>query len=394
MRTSIPRAPSRCPLLLLSSVLVLLLFGCATAPENGASSPTGETASPAAGSWRSQDAPGVFFVEMELGCYNLDNGMLYFAPAGSTVFQLLCSRPDCTHKDENCNAYAGEGFTYFDGSLYAVCDARDENGSPTFQAVKISPDGSGHQVTGLFETVTYPDGSTSGPSTLILCGKYAYYTILTNQPGKSGYESHIFRLDVTTGESRELPVSAESALCANASMSQFDGSKWYFTGGKFLEDGNTENKLVCVDMEAGTYTPLTEATGQRFFRYAAEDGTIFHYQPCKGFFEFDPETGEDLCMLSLTEEGAYEGSWAHYDSDYIYCTEVNTDGGRAVQIYDRSYALADQIEISSGLHYITATRDYVFFGSYSSEGMGGTPRAFLRKSDIGTGNLELISIDG
>ena len=395
MRTSIPRAPSRCPLLLLSSVLVLLLFGCATARENGASSPTGETASPAAGTWRSQDAPGIFFAETELGCYCLGGGFLYFAPAGSTEFQLLCSRPDCAHTDENCNAYAGEGFTYYNGNLYAVCSGINSDGFPQFQVVQISPDGSSHEHIGCFQTVDYPDGSTRGPRLFTLHGKCAYYTIVSNHPGASGYESHIFRMDVTTGKSTELPVSEESARCTGGYYFQFDGEKWYFVTSQVLEDGSESCYLACVDMEAGAYTLVAE--GDCFNRYVVEDGIISYFQPGQGFCQLDTASGEDQCILPQGDGEAWCISTAHYDRDRVYCTaSTMTDQGKTwcLQIYDRDYNLIDQVAYSAGLSYLTATQDYILFGRAPETGTGLIPAAYINKSDIGSGNLELISIGG
>lgn len=394
MRTSIPRAPSRCPLLLLSSVLVLLLFGCATAPENGASSPTGETASPEAGTWRSQDAPTVFFAETELGCYNLADGFLYFAPAGSAEFQLLCSRPDCTHKGEDCNAYAGDAFTYYDGYLYGTYTCIDASQyRPVRKVVRISPDGARHEDVGCLTDVTYPNGITKNPRSMVFYNQYIYYEVTSDHPDEAGYESQIFRMNITTGENEVLPVSSESAVCTCMFYFQFDSGKWYALVGQVLPDGGETTYLACVDMDAGTFTLLSEGDHNRFSRFIVEDGIVLYFQPGRGFCQLDTETGEDQCVSSQASGEAGEIYRANYATDLIYCDGQSATGQNILQVYDRNYQLLAQTQLPSDVHFITATQDYILFGFYPTYGTGMVPTAYINKSDIGTGNLELISIN-
>ena len=73
--------------------------------------------------FRWQDCvPG--FLETPWGEYqnvsDVEKDLVYFSPAGEHTFYVLCSKPDCTHNDENCSAYGGLAIGYFDETLYYI----------------------------------------------------------------------------------------------------------------------------------------------------------------------------------------------------------------------------------------------------------------------------------
>ncbi|MDD7651339.1 MAG: hypothetical protein SOY32_06300 [Candidatus Faecousia sp.] len=374
---------------ILLAAMILLQCGCTADSQENTPKEFAENTSaalPDPEAWRSQNAPLVSFVETDLGYYILENRMLYFAPTGSAEFHILCSRPDCEHNNEDCNAFAGEAFTYYDRKLYSVLFG---DPSIAFQVISMSLDGSDHQVVGHFREVLYPDGGTSGAQSFSMSGRYIYYVVANGaHTGESGYETHFFRMDLTTGKSEELPGSFESERCTDGFYYQHDGNKWYFIASHILEDGTrTPDYLACVDMEAGTYTPIMEGGYTRFDFYRLEGRTILHYQVGQGFFSYDMDSGEDKCLLALTDEDTYGLSSAFYDTDYIYL-KANEE----LQIFDRNYQLIDRVAIPNNVFYITATQDLALFGIYLEAGM--KPTAYISKSDIGSGSLELISIDG
>ena len=367
---------------LLSTALALLLCGCA-APTGQKEAST--AALPDPGAWRSQNATLLSFVETELGYYILEDRMLYFAPTGSAEFHILCGRPDCDHSSEDCNAFAGEAFTYYDGKLYAIRRNYDKH---VFEDIKISLDGSDHQVVGQFQDILYPDGQIKAAQNFSISGRYAYYIVPAGgYTGETGYETHIFRMDLSTGKNEELPASPESERNTGGYYYQHEGNKWYFIASHILEDGTqAPDYLVCMDMDDGTYTPITECNPTRFNLYRVEGRTIFHYQPGQGFFSYDMDSGEDKCQLALTDEEAYRSSIDYYDTDFIY-----VEADEELQIFNRDYQLIDRMALPNDLFYITATQDLVFFGIYLEAGM--KPTAYINKNDIGSGNLELIYID-
>ena len=85
--------------------------------------------SPASMIWNLVETPEGLYYEMYHGNYeqltnNKEAGnFLFFCPSGENAFYPLCSKPDCKHNDQNCNAYIGRGipcFGYFDHALYSV----------------------------------------------------------------------------------------------------------------------------------------------------------------------------------------------------------------------------------------------------------------------------------
>ena len=105
-------------ILLLCAVLAFLLASCGKTPKSGETTTTasGKPGEAAAFLLRvvPEDRNQAFliqsFVETEAGYYyglgnhDLGGDMIYFCPRGGKAFYPLCSKPNCRHDDQNCNA--------------------------------------------------------------------------------------------------------------------------------------------------------------------------------------------------------------------------------------------------------------------------------------------------
>lgn len=61
------------------------------------------------------------FVETYKGYYYLKNFYVYYSSDGISKYVKLCSKPDCRHSDNYCNAYTGSNsIAYYDGYMYYV----------------------------------------------------------------------------------------------------------------------------------------------------------------------------------------------------------------------------------------------------------------------------------
>ena len=104
---------------------------------------------------RLQSAHYTGFVETEdvIYYYNWMKKRIYFSVDNGNHFSPLCSKANCSHSDESCNAF-GQRLGYFEGSLYTL---RFESEADHFQVVRISLDGSEQEVV---RTVSLPGGGS------------------------------------------------------------------------------------------------------------------------------------------------------------------------------------------------------------------------------------------
>jgi len=79
--------------------------------------------------------------ESEDGYYFVgSNGYVYYIDKATENTTILCGKPECSHDDEDCNAYAGTALTYYDGKLYYFSDS----GSSWTQVYSMNLDGTDH----------------------------------------------------------------------------------------------------------------------------------------------------------------------------------------------------------------------------------------------------------
>lgn len=331
--------------------------------------------------WRPQNCPGSYFVETDQACYNLESGMIYFAPAGSRNFSPLCNRPDCTHNNEDCNAYGGVALGYYDEKLYSVVI---EGEGP--QLVTMDLDGTNHAAVCNLLLPLYPDGQRGGSYSFYFYDGYVYYVI---RRGLHGYPMHLVRTNLITGETEEPWKDAVTPEMSGGRFSQFNDGCWYMQMDVTPSDGEIQSMIVRADPETGTIEKILDnPDGITIRGWWVEESTVFYSE--QGLCELDLRNGENTCQVAFTGDVNYR---AMYDTAYIYAhPSTENTALRTMYIYSRDYKLLDSVALSNELFYVTATDDAVFFGTYAENGYHIS--FYINKSDIGSGNLELIPIDG
>lgn len=97
-----------------------------------------------------------FVTESELGYYIAVNNYLYFVEKESLTPILLCSKPNCMHKDSSCQAIFQQGqaqIVYYDGMLYGIDDTGlFSKGSRTYNLMEITADGENRDKKATIET--------------------------------------------------------------------------------------------------------------------------------------------------------------------------------------------------------------------------------------------------
>ena len=162
--------------ILLASAALFVFGSCTNVPSQDPS-PTNsqETVSqePAetsfdASLFRNQDSgpsfiSGRFFLETDRCYYVLRDEYIYYSAKETPDFHILCSRPDCNHNDENCNAYGDMALGWFDGKLYCVSvlsvplEDRMRLG-----LVRMDEDGRNHERLAYLDITVSPSGQVGG----------------------------------------------------------------------------------------------------------------------------------------------------------------------------------------------------------------------------------------
>ncbi|MBQ1410696.1 MAG: hypothetical protein IIY94_05410 [Oscillospiraceae bacterium] len=378
---------------LLLSIFALLLAGCEKASEGNARTSEDTTAAPYVlqtdPADRSQSLRTVGFVETGEGCYyvgskTMSSGggrgkFIFFCPRGENNWYILCSKPECKHKDENCNAYAGSGwFGYYDGALYTINDALD-----CFHVVKRNLDGTDHQI-----VATVDLKQRGGYEGAFHHGRFLLRTANDGLEGAENLPDYLIAVDLADDSQTEPLAEYLQTEKLPLDTRRFYKDKVYGWG---LEADPTMTEL---DLASGAvkkrdigYITGLYATDSTLYYYLPEESEVDGKKLEAGFWEYDLES-KTAKYCGLPVEGA---TCATYDEDYIYAdTLSNLDESRMIYILSRDYQVLDQIELDGDSDLAAATSDRLYFECYSPQIM---VRYYLDKSQIGSGSLQLIPMD-
>lgn len=321
--------------------------------------------------FRQQDAAD-FFIETANYYYYRKQDKAYFSPKTQLEFRVLCNRPDCAHKDENCNAHVESGFGYWNNHLYgAILFGGDPH---IFQ---MNLDGSEHKRVADIQMPLNPAGTAGGGYDFYFHDGYAYYSV-TNE----GLNA-LFRTNLETGRTERVLEDLLRSGTRIGSGFHFVGAKFYFVlweedGSYVMYGGDTETwecHRIC-DWPSGIRAWMVE--GDTLYYYAFDR---------KVFCEYKLSTGVEQ---TFTAPEYFSGA-ACYDEEYIYLIHWSDQSysNRGVSIFDREYHLLENISSPAGVHYAYDTQDSLLFDRESTYQIV----YYLPKSAIGTGEVELLPIE-
>jgi hypothetical protein len=388
-------------ILLCALVLLRLLVGCGILSESSETSPgeSNETVTyqlKITPEDRSQSIIWPSFVETPEGYYYRWDNLAYFCPRGGSAFYPLCSKPNCQHKDRNCNAWCGV-FGYYDGALYAAETIENNK----ISLVRMNLDGTGHQVVA---TLDSPAPRSSSYSFTFHHGKLYIAAYASQDLPLEEQEDHLIVVDLSNFSQKEPLAEFLDTAKLPSVLSNFYQDKLYGCGTGENRKPETENdyKLLELDAAMGTARSLVPGHIDRLY---VTDTTLFYFEKNNrvfnavngtdyaegdpGFRELDLRTGEIKdCGLPL--EDIY---WAFFDEDYVYAFSPKPNDGSDYTFYflSRDYKLLDQISLKNSQTVYAATSDRIFL---SGNGSKRTPISYyIDKAQIGSHNLKLISIE-
>ncbi len=349
------------------AIAAFLVCSCASAPSNPF--PNSNLSDPSL--YRPQDRYEFFF-ETEEAYYYLYNERAYLSPKDSLKFYLLCSKPNCTHADENCDAYAFQPLAYWNGHIYSAMILADEP-----EIVRMNLDGSEHSVLTEIVMPLKASGGTGGSYFFYHNERYLYYYIISTP-------NSFFRVDLETGKTERLFESLFEVGTAMSERVVFNQGFLYLlfveaSGNRVLYRSDPQTAKLEMMCDWPEDTPAV---------WTVEGDILYYYSSERHVFcEYDFSTQEKTELARQP----YAGGAATYGEDFIYLVSWNSedDSAYTLSVFDREYHLLEKIDIPINGDFLYAAEDVLFFSNLPSRKI----THYLPKSAIGTGEAELLPIE-
>ena len=319
---------------------------------------------------------GVYFI------LNTNNGnFLFYGDHGSDSIVKLCSRPECSHADKECNAFLGVGSSnicYYNGNLYMVQFM--ENQEPHVEVVKFNLDGTGRVP--VMNTLSLGNQYSGNSCWQIWNGVFSIVMTYIDESGNECGDHYYYKLD--------------------GSMKQIEPCSMWFPRAN---------------------------DGEFFLNYiTADDGT-------QNIYYWDPDTNKNTYLENVKEiSSGYTGvEWSYKIQDGIFYRynelaqkeealfDTGLDGEKAVSCFPDCIVIRDHISWDSYLSGETLEKLNLYFYNWDYEFLGSValdypraaedfiipicaetperiiltdsynlyPRYYIEKSDFGTGNIDI-----
>ena len=411
-------------LLIVLCCFVLLPIGCTTANENGPHPSEGPDEERSSFDYR-YGAFGVlgsatYIIEADDTIFYLCGAVIYFSDKNYKDFLPLCARPNCNHKDMDCDAYIDStaGIWLYDDHIYyaAEIDPNDEIKSASLRRMRL--DGSRHEELLRFDPV---DMGFAPQYCKWQFSFYDNFVIVNYSAAKNSTGNEIGTAwgTVDLNDIKLPDYELNNSARENTDENYYKGL-WLFEDGDLMyelnyvnrTDGTLGCRLTVWDQTADEYRLLAELTERpdymsgcymiydKAFYYLTWDGTT------KRLHRVDLETGVD----EIIAEGGYEelpiayfdwkygalmGLYMDPDGDpaksvfYAYDTELNLMGsftcaGLPEEIMNIAIFLQTDNYLFAAPQILMDPDDPNSWGSYAAFAI---PTWYIDKSEIGTGNL-------
>ncbi len=333
--------------------------------------------------------------ETEQGIYWDYGGLILYMDKDSQAVTVLCSKPNCTHLNEDCDGRIGDtvsslaSLQEYAGKIYYCVRgfaASDDNYEvkEVLQLYRMEPDGTGRE---LVRECEIPLGSMLGGPNIIL-HRGRIYCLTSAEIGIGDPEDEnfyvttvyvLYAIDMAgDGEAREIWRSDGENMSMPGPL-YAEGNTVYMRG-YVGDDDNTETTVYACNIEEETIEPLPisvahPVNGNRI------QGHIWKYMRSgDGMYEYDLENLEERQILDLSSyqgeaqaASILNGVWiVGYTNSVLNSNNPPEDAGTQ-WIYTEEGKLAatlPALEIEDHLRagWTDATDQYAIYCVYSYEG--------------------------
>ncbi len=237
-------------------------------------------------------------------CLNLETGESY----------PLCSKPNCSHNTNECNAYKPQSGVCSYQDQLIVTDTSWRNASSWHTASYLRTDGSGGEEIGTFVDYDAKEYINGHIFTSLIAHRgylYAGYSLYS----KDEAISRFVRLPVSGGEPEILYEKKQPFETSKRGTFTFSsiygiGSKIYF---QFRDTNINTSELYCYNTKNGKISQLYKGECQ-WVSYLADDEN-WYWMTSKAVVRWNPETGEEHCLYTFTSDPLETQRWLRFYKD-------------------------------------------------------------------------------
>ncbi len=325
---------------------------------------------------------GVYFL-----CHtDFGKDYILYADHGSDEFVKLCGRSDCTHSDDQCNAFIRDGqcLTYYEGYLYVTAEAYSGAGS-AIQLFRMNLDGT--ERIKVADTINAASGYSGSYGSFLGGGVMIAEVYKLDGDGKEVSKALYYKLDGSMDEFAELdvPVTPHSnhgyALVVNGASMENELPLM----GNYMLDLNKNEAVYLSDF----FETCIGYVGAEAYYYIS-DGVIYRQVYATGEREIMLDTG---LVGNHRLHGFPDGFVISEDVAWEDLLEGVTLESQTLSFYNWDFEYLDEVFIDYPI-YSPMTYDSIIVGETEERILLGAhdfsyPTYYIDKSEIGTGNIQL-----
>ncbi len=316
----------------------------------------------------------------ENGYYIVNDGILYFFDKDSNGTVPVCSKIDCNHISEDCDAYVGNIYclSYYEQGLYYIMSEYNMMDNTTnYVLYRRALDGSVAEK--LYKLATVSAGGSVIPEMVVHRG-YVYYSVIENETectlfrvpinGKGdietlytieGYDAVVYKLK---GYGDGITFIGSVAL--DSEYREFDYSLYYY------DSNECEVKSVMEDGLIG--------------EYLIYDSKIYYTLP-DGIYCYDviEDKDEKFCETDSLVYMSSDDNYFYFDNAFGIIRGTISEDNHKISVVNFDGDLIDTIDLDGVNLCMFGDRDYMFRESDNGFVM-------FDKSQIGTGSYDWIEL--
>lgn len=356
------------------------------------------------------------YLNTPYGKYHYVDGFILYSQYGNSKFVKLCTKAECTHTDDDCDAYLGKidqivptnektiKLGYYENNIYYV--ERSKKNGLDWNLIKMNMDGTERQLVKTFATVSL----TQGKRCLGFFHSYYYYFVMINAGQEMGSkyntDNNFYRVKLDDYSEYESVISHD--VIPKACMFTLVGDNVFFyvrTGPynenyKLYDENPAEYELYMLSLTDKNMRLLTDKWAD--YRNSHFDWeNAYCYKHNDGFYELNLTSEQMNKVADFKIEDAW-GSLAYFYPDYNYIIAfAKTSDSRGypryfdsqtLYILDKQYhilnsCIIDALKLDTGC-FIDDTGTSILLASSANKPIN----FFIYKSDIGTDDVKLNKI--
>ena len=345
------------------------------------------------------NSSNVNIAKCENGYYVAVGKYIYYVDGSLMDSTVLCSKPNCLHDDELCNAYIGanDGIAYNNGYIYTFVDAGLDYEFTGNELKRISADGTEKEICFYTEFT---------PVDWMMHRGYLYYSVKKYQnidyAQSTKCDAYIYRIPLDSANPKPEEVYFAEEVDHNANVSEliaFDNYLYFWVGGDLRDNkGREVSKTLCMDLSTFTTKEMLSPNGEELFFPKFLDGKLVFGGGVtdEGYLyyksDINGENIEPLMEIKKNEQITCDGKYLYVDNALGLTLGVakggidKEDTVRTLSVYDSSLNLIDELCFESKGAYtwnlLPVDENIFLFGGKNSD---DKPVIFyFDKSELGT----------